>query len=281
MPYLQGFEAHLRSKDRSENTISCYLRDTLAFIAWYRGKTEYGLEKLIELDGVEYKKHLQQSDQAILTINRKIASINVFCQWMHKQGYTREEIHVEAVRNKDVRQYKGLEDSDLWKLRNEIHRNGNRMHICMIELLIGTGIRVSELVGIRLKDIELSERKGVLRILGKGNAQRTLPINKDVRKALTRLLEVRLESELEYLFIGQRGALERNAVNLILNKYGDRVQVKVTPHMLRHTLGYRLIKSTPLTTIQQILGHDHVSTTNIYTLTTEKDMAEALANIEW
>lgn len=281
MPYIQGFEAHLRSKDRSENTISCYLRDTLQFMAWYRGKTEYGLERLIELDGVEYKKHLQSSDQAILTINRKIASINVFCHWMHKQGYIKEEIHVEAVRNKDVRQYKGLEDTNLWKVRNEIHRHGNRMHICIIELLIGTGIRVSELVGIRLKDIDLSERKGLLRILGKGNAQRTLPINKDVRKALARYLEIRPKSELEYLFIGQRGAFERNAVNLILNKYGDRVNVKVTPHMLRHTLGYRLIKNTPLTTIQQILGHDHVSTTNIYTLTTEKDMAEALANIEW
>lgn len=281
MPYLQGFEAHLRSKDRSENTISCYLRDTLQFMAWYRGKTEYGLEKLIELDGVEYKKHLQSSNQAILTINRKIASINVFCQWMHKQGYIKEEIHVEAVRNKDVRQYKGLEDTNLWKVRNEIHRHGNRMHICIIELLIGTGIRVSELVGIRLKDIDLSERKGLLRILGKGNAQRTLPINKDVRKALARYLEIRPKSESEYLFIGQRGAFERNAVNLILNKYGERVQVKVTPHMLRHTLAYRLVKTTPLTTIQQILGHDHVSTTNIYTLTTEKDMAEALSNIEW
>jgi site-specific recombinase XerD len=77
MSYLQGFEAHLRSKDRSENTVSCYLRDTLQFMAWYQGKTEYGLEKLIELDGVEYKKYLQSSDQAILTINRKLASVNV------------------------------------------------------------------------------------------------------------------------------------------------------------------------------------------------------------
>ncbi|KZE74378.1 recombinase XerC [Paenibacillus elgii] len=281
MDYIQAFEAHLRSKDRSENTISCYLRDTLQFIAWYRSKMEYGLDKLIELDGVEYKKYLQQSDQAVITINRKIASINVFCQWMLKQGYINEPIHIEAVRNKVIRQYKGLEDKNLWKLRNEIHRFGNRMHICMIELLIGTGIRVSELVGIRLKDIELSERKGTLKVFGKGNSFRTIPINKDVRKALARYIEVRPENESEFLFIGQRGALERNAINLILKKYGDRIQVRVTPHMLRHTLAYRLVKTTPLTTIQQILGHDHISTTNIYTLTTEQDMEMALMNIEW
>jgi integrase/recombinase XerC len=250
-------------------------------MAWYRGKTEYGLDKWIELDGVEYKKHLQSTDQAILTINRKIASVNVFAQWMYKQGYIKQEIHIEAVRNKAVRQYKGLEEKDLWKLRNEIHRMGNGMHMCMIELLMGTGIRVSELVGIKLKDMEISERKGMLKVLGKGNSFRTIPMNKDVRKAITRYLEVRPQVESEYLFIGQRGALERNAVNLILNKYGNRVHVKVTPHMLRHTLGYKLVKTTPLTTIQQILGHDHVSTTNIYTLTTQQDMVEALANIEW
>ncbi|WP_237763048.1 tyrosine-type recombinase/integrase [Paenibacillus sp. A3] len=151
----------------------------------------------------------------------------------------------------------------------------------MIELLIGTGIRVSELVGIRLKDIELSDRKGTLKVFGKGNSFRTIPINKDVRKALARYIEVRPDNESEYLFIGQRGALERNAINLILKKYGDRIQVKVTPHMLRHTLGYRLVKTIPLTTIQQILGHDNVSTTNIYTLTTQQDMETALMNIEW
>jgi integrase/recombinase XerC len=281
MEHIEAFEAHLRSKDRRQNTISCYIRDVVQFVAWYRGKTEYGLDKLIELDGVEYKKHLQSSNMSIVSINRKLASINVFFRWMKKQQYINEEIRIEAVRNRDVRQYKGLEDKDLWKLRNEIHRHGNKMHIAMIEILIGTGIRVSELVGIRLKDIDISERKGLLRILGKGNAQRTLPINKDVRKAIQRYLEVRPQTKSEYLFIGQRGALERNAINLILNKYGDRVNVRVTPHMLRHTLGYRLVKTTPLTTIQQILGHDNVSTTNIYTLTTQQDMENALSNLEW
>lgn len=282
MDYIKGFETHLQSKDRSENTISCYIRDAVAFIAWYRGKTEYGLDKLIELDGVEYKKMLQRSDQSVTTINRKLASINVFCRWLHNMGYIKEEISIEAIRNKDIRQYKGIEDKELWKLRNEIHRTGNRMHICIIEILLGTGIRVSELVYIRLKDIHLSERKGSITIMGKGNAQRTLPINKDVRKALIRYLEIRPQTESEYLFIGQRGALERNAINLILRKYGSRVQVEVSPHKLRHSLGYNLVKKrVPITTIQQIFGHDHVSTTNIYTLTTEKDMKEALENLDW
>lgn len=282
MDYIQGFEAHLRNKERSDNTVSCYLRDTLAFMAWYGTKTEYGLEKLIKLDGIDYKKQLLRSDQKVITINRKIASLNVFFKWMHDMDCLKEHLHIDTVRSKVARQYNGLEDTDIWKLRNEIHRSDNKKHICMIEILLGTGVRVSELVGIRLKDIELSDRKGSLTIIGKGNAERMLPINKDVRKAIVNYLEIRPNSECEYLFIGQRGAYDRNAINLILKKYGDRVKVEVTPHKLRHTLGYHLVRQmTPLTTIQQILGHDHVATTNLYTMTTEKDMREALEQLEW
>ncbi len=75
--------------------------------------------------------------------------------------------------------------------------------------------------------------------------------------------------------------MKRNAINLILKKYGQRVAVEVTPHRIRHTLGYRLVKSTAITTIQQILGHDSILTTNIYTLTTEQDKVNALEALEW
>lgn len=91
MDYIQGFEAHLRSKDRSENTISCYIRDVLQFIAWYQRKTEYRLDQWIELDGVEYKKYLQSTNQAILTINRKIASINVLLSGCTNKDISRKK----------------------------------------------------------------------------------------------------------------------------------------------------------------------------------------------
>lgn len=83
------------------------------------------------------------------------------------------------------------------------------------------------------------------------------------------------------MLIGQRGKLKRNAVNLILEKYGNRIGVKVTPHMARHTLGYNLIKQgAPITTIQQILGHESIITTNLYTQTLEEDMVMALEGLD-
>ncbi|MFB5088320.1 tyrosine-type recombinase/integrase [Psychrobacillus sp. PGGUH221] len=282
MQYLNGFEHYLRSKDKSDNTISCYLRDMKQFIGWYLTKTEHGLHKIIELDAVEYKKHLQKGKQAIITINRKLASLNVFLQWMKEAGHIKEEIIVKPIKNREVITYKGLEQQDVWKLRKEIHRQGNLIHVCMIELLLQTGIRVSELVNIRLSDIELSERKGTLAIIGKGNVKRTLPLNKDVRKAIERYLPERPEADTDHLLIGQRGSLKRNAINLILSHYGDRLNIKVTPHMIRHTLGHTLVKQqVEITTIQQIFGHSNIQTTNIYTVTTDKEMEKALESVEW
>ena len=259
---LSGFEVYLRSEERSKNTIGCYIRDSKVFIDWYSSRTDCGLDKLIELDAIEYKKHTNES---VVTANRKIASINAFCKWLYESGITPAEVNIKAVKNRDARQYKGLEERDLRKLRAEIHRNRNQMHICIIEILLGTGLRVSELCNIRLRDIDISERKGTIRVIGKGNVNRTLPLNKDVRKAIQDYLLERPANDSDFLLIGQRGAFKRNAINLILEKYGNRVSGEVTPHSLRHTLGYKLVKEgTAITTIQQILGHDNIMTTNLY-----------------
>lgn len=266
----------------SANTISCYLRDVREFTEWYKSKTDYGLEKVIELDAVKYKKHLLKSGQAVITLNRKLAGVNAFLRWMKESGYITTDICIKQIKDQDTPKYKGLEERQLWKIRNEIHRSGNLMHICIIEILIGTGLRVSELTNIKLKDLDISERKGSVEIIGKGNLKRTVPLNKDVRKAISNYLEVRRKSESDHLLIGQRGALNRNAINIILQNYGKRVRIEVTPHMLRHTLGYNLVKrNVPITTIQQILGHENIATTNLYTITPEKDMIEALEGIEW
>lgn len=279
---LSGFEVYLRSEERSKNTIGCYIRDSKVFINWYNSRTDCGLDKLIELDAIEYKKHLLNTNESVVTANRKIASINALCKWLYESGTTPTEVSIKAVKNRDARQYKGLEERDLRRLRAEIHRNRNQMHICIIEVLLGTGLRVSELCNIRLRDINITERKGTIRVIGKGNVNRTIPLNKDVRKAIQDYLAVRPTDESDFLLLGQRGALKRNAINLILEKYGDRVSVEVTPHSLRHTLGYKLVKEgTAITTIQQILGHDNIMTTNLYTVTTEQDMSDSLEALEW
>lgn len=277
-----SFEPYLRSQELSINTIGSYIRDSKAFIEWYSTRTDCGLDHLIELDAIEYKKHLLNANKSVVTANRKIASVNAFCKWLYENGTIPTEVYIKAVKNRDARQYKGLEERDIRKLRAEIHRNRHQLHICAIETMLGTGLRVSELCNIKLRDIDISERKGTIHVIGKGNINRKLPLNKDVRKAIQGYLTIRPESTSDFLLIGQRGALQRNSINLILEKYGQRVGVDVTPHKIRHTLGYKLVKEgIAITTIQQILGHDNIQTTNLYTVTTEQDEEEALEALEW
>jgi site-specific recombinase XerD len=155
---LSGFEAYLRDKELSNNTISCYIRDSKVFIDWYSSRTDARLGKLIQLDAIEYKKYLYSTNKSVVTANRKVASINALCKWLYESGSTPDEINIKAVKSRDARQYKGLDERDLRKLRAEIHRNRNPLHICIIELLLGTGLRVSELCNLKLLSAIYRER---------------------------------------------------------------------------------------------------------------------------
>lgn len=281
LDYIKGFEDWLKEKDKSNNTISCYLRDTKEFEGWLSIYSSEGLREVPQIFLIHFKKFEKGTEASITTINRKLASVNSFYKYMYQKGFVNEELKAEPYKDKDIKQYKGLDGRELWKIRAEIHKSKNLFHICIFEILINTGIRVSELVNIKLADIQISDRKGSLTVIGKGEVKRTVPLNKNARKAIKDYLKVRRNKESGYLLIGQRGALERNAVNLILEKYGNRIGIKVTPHMARHTIGYNLIKQgNPITTIQQILGHENIQTTNRYTLTTERDMRKALEGLE-
>ena len=119
-------------------------------------------------------------------------------------------------------------------------------------------------------------------MLGKGSVYRTLPLNDTAAAALAEYLIVRGNAGTDRLLVGQRGPLGRGAVDIILGNYGKALGTKVTPHMLRHSLAYQLIKSgVAMTTIQQILGHESILTTNLYTQTTAQDKADALSMLVW
>src|ERR1035437_2429856 len=96
-----SFELYLRSQELSINTVGSYIRDSKAFIEWYSTRTECGLDSLIELDAIEYKKHLLTTNKSVVTANRKIASVNAFCKWLYKNGTIPAEVYIKAVKNLD------------------------------------------------------------------------------------------------------------------------------------------------------------------------------------
>ena len=274
---LQSFELYLMREERSENTITCYLRDVMAFLRWYDGDWE----SIHEMTLIHYKRYLNQKEKSIITANRKLASVNAFCRYLFDVQILPEAFAVKLTKNRDNPEYKGLPEAELHVLRRNILASGNTLHICIIELLLATGIRVSELTGLTLKDITMSGRN-CIRVMGKGSVYRTLPLNDAATAALAEYLIVRGNTNTNRLLVGQRGPLGRGAVEIILSNYGKELGFKVTPHMLRHSLAYQLIKSgIAMTTIQQILGHESILTTNLYTQTTAQDKTDALAALVW
>ena len=274
---LQGFQLYLMRLERSENTITSYLRDVIAFLQWYNDDPK----TIDEMTLIHYKRYLNQKEKSVITANRKLASVNAFYRYLYDMGTLPEAYSVKLTKNRDKPEYKGLPAPELHSLRESIIAGGNVMHICIIELLLATGIRVSELRSLTLADISLAEQS-CIRVCGKGSVYRTLPLNDAAMAALVEYLIVRGNAGTDRLLVGQRGPLGRGAVEIILGNYGKSLGIKVTPHMLRHSLAYQLIKSgVAMTTIQQVLGHESILTTNLYTQTTAQDKVDALMALDW
>lgn len=275
---LDNFRLYLMREERSENTIFCYLRDVKGFFDWYDKEPE----RITAFDLIAYKRYLLAKEKTVITSNRKLASVNAFCRYLYDARLLPEAYTAKLTKNRDKCNYKGLSEQDLTALHEAILQKGNPMHICIIELLFGTGVRVSELTGLTINDIVISDTDSHIRVIGKGMVNRTLPLNAVAKQALEQYLAVRPDNRTQRLLLGQRGALGRGAVEIILCNYGKALGIKVTPHMLRHSLAYKLIKTgTPMTTIQQILGHESILTTNLYTQTTEQDKTDALQGLAW
>ena len=279
MKNLDGFKKYLLKSEFSMNTINCYERDVNVFLSQF----QKDILELDEFDLLAYKQVLLKQEVSVKTLNRKLASINTYCRYLYEEKVIEGElIHVKLIKNRDKPEYKGVPQEQLLLIREQVYKSKNLMHICILETLLGTGIRVSELVNLNLSDIVFSEKENYIRILGKGMVNRTLPMNQQVQIAIRDYLKVRKQTGCTRLLIGQRGAIGRGAVEIILNNYGKKVGVDITPHMLRHNVGYQLVKkNTPMTTIQQILGHESILTSMLYTQTTEQDKKDALMKLSW
>jgi integrase/recombinase XerC len=147
-----------------------------------------------------------------------------------------------------------------------------------------TGIRVGELCELRLGDIDISERKGTLTVQrGKGMKHRTIPLNIDVRHAIAVYLLVRPKTGDDHLFLGQRGPLKEQAVEIIVEKYARLAGLEdVSPHTLRHSFAKQLLNAgEDLTTVAALLGHENINTTAVYLTPSTRDLEQAVAKLEW
>lgn len=282
---LNQFQEKLQRQGASENTVQAYYRNVRFFIEWLQATTGQPFDDRISaFDVREYKSYLLNVKRLKPTsVNAKLQAVQKFSDFLAGQG-KQEAIRVGRQRVVVGKRVKILDKSTLYRCRRWAANHASIRDAAIFEVLINTGLRVSELTDLRLDDIQIGERKGMLLVRnGKGGKSREVPLNSDARTALRRYIDIRPVGTGSRVFYGQRGPLNRDAVYKVVSKIGKHGAGidDLTPHVLRHTAFTRMAKNgVDLTTIADLAGHSSISlTAQYYVHTSREDMEAALEHI--
>ncbi len=277
---LNNFLIYLSvEKGLSRNTIESYSIDLRKFQKFLLSRDK-GFASFSRVDIVDFIERLRAESYAISSICRFISSIKCLCKYLMIQNLIQEdpsetlqapkrwERLPKALSISDVRSFLELSSSPTkpTMIRDAV----------MLELLYSSGLRVSELVSLKLDDIHLDA--GFLRVLGKGSKERIVPVN---TRAIEKLkaymnrqrLEILKKRLSTYLFITGRGKpMTRQRFWQAIKTLGRKSGIKLSPHTLRHSFATHLLEGgADLRSVQKMLGHSDISTTQIYTkVTTER-----------
>lgn len=268
------FEAYLRDeKGASQNTISSYLRDVNQFTAWLKGE-KIAVTKVKTSDVEDYTRHLNSLGKSPATVTRSVASLKSFYGFLQREGKVRSNcarfVATQKVERKLPQILTGKEVELFLEQPRCVDAKGYRDK-AMLELLYATGIRVTELIDLNVDNVKLSA--GVLRCESRGK-ERVIPIYPAAVKALSdymknirpQLLEDREETALFVNMSGER--MSRQGFWKLIKHYQDMAGIKkdITPQTLRHSFAAHLLENgADLKSIQEMLGHADISSTQIYT----------------
>lgn len=282
---LNEFSAELVRQDKSLITVKHYVNDVDLFGRWIEASygEAFNPMKTVQREITEYRSYLTTVQCASAsTINRRLASLSKFFGWLLASGCIKTN-PVSGVRGIAVIDpgIQSIDTASLRRLLREVHVHDNKLHICIIEILAGSAMRVGELCALTTSDAVISERKGTLHVRnGKGRASRQIPMNVDVRKAVANWLEVRPMSESNYLIIGQRGdRMTPSGVWRIVKRYAALAGMPdMKIHQLRHCALTRLVREfgVDLATCAKISGHRNLKTLLRYCAPTEQDVSDAI-----
>ena len=260
-------------KHKSENTIESYKRDVSHFTEYL---TSCGVEKVenaTKTDVLSYLLELQKNGRAAATISRMLTSIRSFYSYMIHFNLSKsnpaEDLEAPHVERRVPKVLTAEETEKLLDAPDDSEVKGCRDK-AMLELLYATGIRVSELVGLRLSDINLEVRF----IRCGGNSQRIIPLGERAAAAVSKYIMWSRKNLLkgkngDMLFVNfSGGAISRQGFWKIIKSYGKAagISTEITPHILRHSFAAHLLKNgADLKSIQAMMGHADISSTQIYT----------------
>ncbi|MTI84276.1 MAG: recombinase XerC [Firmicutes bacterium] len=288
---FEQFIESLRQQGKSELTLRQYRSDWNRFYRWIQSETGELTDgqEVTQLDVANFKRWASQHYKP-RTVSLNLVHLSVYYRWLVNQGVIPDN-PCDNVDPVTVQQ-----TAPKWLSRNEqntlvraVRKHGNARELAIITVLLHTGIRVQELCDLRLRDVQLGERKGQLIVQnGKGGKYRVIPLNLDARKVLQDYLSER-QSDSHYVFITQRSPkMTPRAVQFILAKYSLLTGIEVTPHILRHSFCHELaVRNVPLDVIARLAGHTkkdgtpNLAMVTRYTMPSQDDLARAVEQLSW
>lgn len=270
-------------KNYSDYTIQSYYHDILEYLEWIERENLSFLS--VEYSDIRfYLMYLKDEKKDNNTsINRKLSSLRSFYKYLANEGIIKSNVfslvNGPKKSKKLPRYFEYNELEELFLVPDKRTPLGQR-DLLLLEMLYATGVRVGELVSIKVKDIDFS-RKQIL-ILGKGNKERYVTYGEYCEEALNDYLQdgyKRLNIEdSDYLFLNQHGGtLTERGVRYILNQLIKKTSIhkNISPHMIRHSFATHLLnEGCDLLTVQKLLGHESIKATQIYTHVTTDRLKE-------
>jgi integrase/recombinase XerC len=284
------FVDYLRyERNMSPETIRAYQKDLEQFINHVTPEGNFDASQVTNATIREYLAHLNEQSYEKTTIVRKLATIRSFFKFLLRKGHVENNPIAEIKTPKvEKRLPHFLEVSDVEKLLNAPQGTSfqAKRDRAILETLYSTGLRVSELTGLNLGDVDATSE--VIRARGKGRRERVIPIGSFALRAIREYLDIRSavlqdvakagspESPLFLNRFGQR--LSSRSIRKIMDKYIKvaGLNMKTSPHTLRHSFATHLLnRGANLRLVQELLGHKHLSTTQIYAHLTRRGIQEA------
>ena len=270
----------LVDKGLSNNTVKAYEADISSFFQWLDNE-DLKYKNLQEDHINQYISFLFQRKMRSSSVNRKISSIKSFYIFLVKRNFLKNSPLNDLVTPKQEKYLpESMSEAEVDKLLNspDVSNKIENRDKAMIEMLYATGMRISELVNLKITDVDM--KRCVVKVFGKGSKERLVPFGETALDSLRSYLNEREQSSSKEIFLSNRGKkMTRVAFWQRVKIYLIRENLKnsISPHTLRHAFATHLLnRGADLRSVQLLLGHSDLSTTQIYTHIAKQRLSDVL-----
>jgi tyrosine recombinase xerD len=262
-------------KGLAENTLEAYRRDLNDFFN-FCGDTDVDNIQRTKINS--YVRNLHEMKYSPTSIMRKIASLRGFFKWTCVNEITRTNPALTLEQPKIPQKLPKV--LTIEEINNLLNQDLSKLHSVITELLYGCGLRVSELVNLKITDYDLKSK--FLECTGKGSKDRIVPLGKKAVQAIKNFLPERdyllkkFNLQTKFLLINEKGKkVTRQEIYTFIHEQGKKIHKSISPHTLRHSFATHLLENgADLRVVQELLGHSNVSTTQLYTHISKKRLKE-------